>query len=320
MKLSSRFYLSIPLIFTAVSFSFADTIRFRDGTHLLGRVVRRSAQEVVVQMEGGMVSFTPEEIVSIEVDETPPVPVRVPSKDKSTPSSSEKKPAAAAGHAAQKAEGMAHTLAEAVQAVAFIGIQQDDGGFGLGSGAVVSRKGLIVTNHHVVGSAREIRVLLPDSSGKINPEHSRAFTARVLKTNPCYDLALVRVPTPTPHYLGLAKEETVHPGIEVVAIGNPGGLTVSISGGVVSAVRSMADLNLGEINIPACEHLSPRKLAGFTIVQTDAAINPGSSGGPLLNRDSEMVALATAMAGGQGLNFAIHSKHIREFLGAYAKE
>ena len=110
------------------------------------------------------------------------------------------------------------------------------------------------------------------------------------------------------------------------AIGNPEGLTTTVSAGVVSALRTAGDLgieNASDIN--GCEHISGRALRKYTMVQTDAAINAGNSGGPLLDSDLNIIGINTLSlqyqgTGNVGLNFAVHAKHVRTFVGSYAKE
>ncbi len=188
----------------------------------------------------------------------------------------------------------------------------------------MSSKGVIVTNYHVVADARTIQVLLPTSDGKISlsSNGSRPYEARVLKTDKCFDLALLQIPLKTPRYLQFADDDEIHSGDEVTAVGNPEGLTVSVSKGVVIAVRSVRDMGVGEAVLERateCRGLSGRALEAFTLVQTDASINPGNSGGPLLSRQYHIIGVNTLM-GGIGLNFAIHVKHVRKFVGAYAEE
>ena len=92
-------------------------------------------------------------------------------------------------------------------------------------------------------------------------------------------------------------------------------------------MRTLKDLGMGlvdDFSVPECAHLSGRTLQSVTFIQTDAAINPGNSGGPLLNASNEIVGINTFIysesGGSVGLNFALHAKHVKRFVGSYAKQ
>jgi S1-C subfamily serine protease len=157
---------------------------------------------------------------------------------------------------------------------------------GLGSGIVISPDGLVLTNSHVVGSSKEIR--LRDIEGV-------ATDARVLGVDPDTDLALLRADGVRDlHYASLGNSKTLRRGQLVVAIGNPLGFESTVTAGVVSA--------LGR---------SIRSVSGRTIedvIQTDAALNPGNSGGPLVSSKAEVIGINTAIINGaQGICFAVAS-------------
>jgi S1-C subfamily serine protease len=157
---------------------------------------------------------------------------------------------------------------------------------GLGSGIVISPDGLVLTNSHVVGSAREIR--LRDVEGVVTD-------ARVLGVDPDTDLALLRASGARDlRYASLGNSKTLRRGQLVVAIGNPLGFESTVTAGVVSA--------LGR---------SIRSVSGRTIedvIQTDAALNPGNSGGPLVSSRAEVIGINTAIINGaQGICFAVAS-------------
>ncbi len=157
---------------------------------------------------------------------------------------------------------------------------------GLGSGIVISPDGLVLTNSHVVGTSKEIR--LRDVEGHVGE-------AQVLGVDPDTDLALLRA-NGVRHlpYAALGNSKTLRRGQLVVAIGNPLGFESTVTAGVVSA--------LGR---------SIRSVSGRTIedvIQTDAALNPGNSGGPLVSSNAEVIGINTAIINGaQGICFAVAS-------------
>jgi len=153
---------------------------------------------------------------------------------------------------------------------------------GLGSGVIVDAAGLVVTNYHVVAQAQEVVVRTSDE---------REYVARVRGGDPATDLALLElqdVSKPlTPASLG--NSDALRVGDYVVAIGNPFGLELTVTAGIVSAKARVIGAG------PYDEFL-----------QTDAAINPGNSGGPLFGLDGQVVGINTAIvAGGQGIGFAV---------------
>src|SRR5436309_3164357 len=157
---------------------------------------------------------------------------------------------------------------------------------GLGSGIVISPDGFVLTNSHVVGSSKEIR--LRDIEGFVTDAH-------VLGVDPDTDLALLRAGGARDlHYASLGNSKSLRRGQLVVAIGNPLGFESTVTAGVVSA--------LGR---------SIRSVSGRTIedvIQTDAALNPGNSGGPLVSSAAEVIGINTAIiSGAQGICFAVAS-------------
>jgi serine protease Do len=154
---------------------------------------------------------------------------------------------------------------------------------GLGSGFIVSPDGLILTNAHVVKDASEVTVKLTDK---------REFKAKVVGTDPQTDVAVLRIEAKDLPVVKLGKSEDVRVGEWVVAIGAPFGFENSVSAGIVSAkARSLPDGTY----VP--------------FIQTDVAVNPGNSGGPLFNLKGEVIGINSQIysrtGGYQGLSFAI---------------
>ncbi len=152
---------------------------------------------------------------------------------------------------------------------------------GLGTGFIIDREGLIVTNNHVVEGAAKINVVLQDE---------REFEATVVGRDPQTDLALIKVEAGKDlPAVPIGKSSELEVGEWVVAIGNPFGLEHTVTAGIVSAKGRV--IGAGPYD---------------DYIQTDASINPGNSGGPLLNMQGEVVGINTAIiASGQGIGFAI---------------
>lgn len=151
----------------------------------------------------------------------------------------------------------------------------------LGSGFILNKDGYILTNNHVVNGADEIQVKLSDG---------RTFSARIAGTDPKTDIAVIKIDAhdslPT---VSLGNSDGLEIGDWVLAIGNPFGLTQTVTAGIVSAKGRV--IGAGPYD---------------DFIQTDASINPGNSGGPLFNLKGEVVGINTAIvASGQGLGFAI---------------
>ena len=167
----------------------------------------------------------------------------------------------------------------------------------IGSGIIVDPDGYILTNAHVVEGALRIRVILPpqpvDSPLHLQPTRSgQILEAKLLGRHKDSDIALLKVDAKNLPSLPLRADVPVHQGELVFAIGSPEGLQDSVTMGIVSAVTRQVDPN------------DP-----MVYIQTDAAVNPGNSGGPLLDVDGNVVGMNTMMlstaGGSEGLGFAI---------------
>lgn len=160
----------------------------------------------------------------------------------------------------------------------------------LGSGVIIDTAGHVITNHHVVKDANEIRVQLADG---------RVATPRVVGTDPDTDLAVLRVDLPDLPAMTLGRSDELRPGDVVLAIGNPLGLSQTVTQGIVSATGR------GSL-----------RLATFAdFIQTDAAINFGNSGGALIDTDGQLIGINTAVLaqtlGTEGIGFAIPVNLVR---------
>jgi S1-C subfamily serine protease len=164
---------------------------------------------------------------------------------------------------------------------------------GQGSGFVFDAEGHIVTNHHVVDGARSVSVRFWDGS---------TYDATVVGTDPSTDLAVIKVDAPADVLLPLAlgDSNSLSVGESVVAIGSPFGLEGTLTSGIVSALNR--------------EMTSPNNFTISNSIQTDAAINHGNSGGPLLNAAGEVVGVNTQIksdsGGSDGIGFAIPSSTV----------
>ncbi|MCH2225313.1 MAG: Do family serine endopeptidase [Crocinitomicaceae bacterium] len=155
-------------------------------------------------------------------------------------------------------------------------------GQGSGSGVIVSSDGYIVTNNHVINNATEIEVTLNDN---------RKYNAEVVGTDPSTDIAVLKIEQAGLASLPLGNSDKLHVGEWVLAVGNPFNLTSTVTAGIISA--KARNLNL----------ISDRSEGVFPIesfIQTDAAVNPGNSGGALVNTNGELVGINTAIASQTG--------------------
>jgi serine protease DegS/serine protease DegQ len=165
----------------------------------------------------------------------------------------------------------------------------------LGSAVIVRADGYLLTNNHVVENKDNIRAVLWDG---------RTTDARIVATDPDTDLAVLKIDTDDLPALRFAANDQLRIGDVVLAIGNPFGLGQSVTMGIVSALGNER-LNLG--------------LAGYEyLIQTDAAVNTGNSGGALVNAEGELVGINTAMfgrgRGAEGISFAIPVETARKVL------
>jgi len=171
---------------------------------------------------------------------------------------------------------------------------------GQGSGFILTKDGLILTNNHVIGNAQRLEVLLSDT---------QKYKAHVLALDKNHDLAIIKIDAPNLVPVTLSDSRNLVVGQRVYAIGNPFGLNGTMTRGIISAIRSIRSPNGSPIE---------------DAIQTDAAVNPGNSGGPLLNSRGEVIGITTMIASNgadqsSGIGFAIPINTARAILDDYAK-
>ncbi|HKE60820.1 MAG TPA: Do family serine endopeptidase [Nitrospira sp.] len=170
--------------------------------------------------------------------------------------------------------------------------------YGQGSGVIVSSDGYIITNNHVVADALDVEVILADR---------RQFKGRVVATDPKTDVAVVKIQSTNLPTVAWGDSSNLTVGDFVLAIGNPLGLSRTVTFGIVSAV-GRADVGVADFE---------------DFIQTDAPINPGNSGGALVNTNGELVGINTAIAsptgGSVGVGFAIPSNMARAAMQSLIK-
>ena len=173
----------------------------------------------------------------------------------------------------------------------------------MGSGFVYSDKGYIITNNHVVDDAGKVTVTFLDGE---------SYTAKIIGTDPDLDLAVLKVEVGTTYLqpIPIGDSSQLKVGEQITAIGNPFGLSGSMTSGIISQMGRLLPQDSG-YSIP-------------DVIQTDAAINPGNSGGPLLNMNGEVVGINTAIqsATGEftGVGFAVPSNTVKKVVPILIEE
>lgn len=187
-------------------------------------------------------------------------------------------------------------IAKVRPAVVEVNVQTQSGG-GLGSGVIIDKRGYIVTNNHVVAGAQRVEVVLFDGT---------RLPVQVVGTDPADDLAIVKInPTSNLIVATLGDSSKLQVGQDVLAIGNPLGITQTVTNGIISALGRNVSEGQGGTSIP-------------NAIQTDAPINPGNSGGALVDMQGNVIGIPTLAAidpefntPASGVGFAIPSNRVK---------
>ena len=252
------------------AFTFAEAIVFKWGTKVEAKIIEKTDDHIKIESEGTTLIYRLEDIKSIDG--------KAPSTFKDTPASTYIK--------APK-----DIFQSISPAVVYITTQTVAGEDYLGSGFIVDSRGVIVTNYHVIQSAKEINVKLKD--GKIYP------VTDIIYYDTRRDVCILKINAQNLPSISLGDANALQIGETIYSIGNPLGLEYSFSDGLLSGIRDFQDL----------------KWLQFT-----APVSPGNSGGPLINPQGQAVGIVTSqLARGQNINFALAINEIKPYITATPK-
>jgi serine protease Do len=177
-----------------------------------------------------------------------------------------------------------------------------------GSGVIISADGIIVTNNHVVADSDELEVILDDK---------RSFNAKIIATDPNTDIAVIQIKAENLPFLTFANSDDIRVGEWVLAVGNPFNLESTVTAGIISAKGR----SIGILNEARNGNANSSPLEAF--IQTDAAVNPGNSGGALVNLKGELIGINTAIASQTGsfagYSFAVPTSIVKKVTGDLLK-
>ena len=166
-----------------------------------------------------------------------------------------------------------------------------------GSGVIITDDGFIATNNHVIENADKVLVTLNDK---------REYAAKVIGRDPTTDLALLKIEEKSLPYIAYGNSDEAKVGQWVLAVGNPFNLTSTVTAGIISAKARNIDILKGNTKIES-------------FIQTDAAVNPGNSGGALVNTNGELIGINSAIASNtgsySGYSFAIPVNIVKKVIG-----
>ncbi len=263
-----------------LSAASADTITLKSGAVLQGTVLKRTERAIWLDVGPRVLEFSIDEVDSVEMSDA----------DASLEVKAESLYHVAINPPEMSPKEQAKRVGPAVIKVSTPS--------GLGSGVIINEDGHAITNAHVIQGETNLRatVWFPQSDGTL--KRVVIEDVEILSVNNHLDLAMLKLQHPDGGkfiYAPLERDEKIEVGQTVFAIGNPLGLERTLSQGVVSTKQ--------------------RSFEGVSYIQTDTAINPGNSGGPLFNTRGEVIGITNMGAMfAQGLNFAIPSRYVKDFI------